>query len=173
MRPLSTFAALFLATAQASAEPEVAGLQSPHERGTILSLVDELDHWLDLHTDLPRAATPLARVELVPPGAELLLEGRTTTLDHTVRGVYDEQSATIYLVRQWYGDTTRDRSVLLHEMVHHRQAEAQHWYCPQAMEWDAYLLQEDYLNAHGETGGFNWAWVLLASSCAARDHHPD
>ena len=54
-----------------------------------------------------------------------------------------------------------------------RQAAAHHWYCPQAMEWDAYLIQERYLNALGETGGFNWAWVLLASSCTARDHHPD
>jgi hypothetical protein len=41
------------------------------------------------------------------------------------------------------------------------------------MEWGAYLLQEEYLNALDQSGGFNWGWVLLASSCAVRDHHPD
>lgn len=166
-------AACLLATIPAAAEPEVAGLRTPYERQAILAIAEELDLWLDTHTDLPRPPLPLARVELVAPRAEILHEGHMTALGGSVRGVYDTQTATIYLVRQWFGDTARDRSVLLHEMVHHRQAHAQHWYCPQAMEWDAYLIQEDYLNAHGETGAFNWAWVLLASSCAVRDHHPD
>ena len=158
---LAAFAAL-----TAAAEPDFAGLRLPQERGALLAATEELDLWLDTHTDLPRSAIPLARVELVPPGAEIRHEGRMTVLGGSVRGAYDAGTATIYLVRQWFGDTAHDRGVLLHEMVHHR-------YCPQAMEWDAYLIQEKYLNALGETGAFNWAWVLLASSCAVRDHHPE
>lgn len=168
----STLVALAFAT-PVIADPEVSGVTSPHQARAILNIMEELDIWLDAYTDLPRSEVSLARVELVPPGTEILYEGQMTQIEQSVRGVYDADSATIYLVRQWYGETAFDRSVLLHEMVHHRQVTAQHWYCPQAMEWDAYHLQERYLNAHDETGDFNWTWVLLASSCAARDHHPD
>ncbi|MDF0599124.1 hypothetical protein P1J78_00130 [Psychromarinibacter sp. C21-152] len=168
----SSLIALILA-APAGAAPLIEGHEAPYEQRMILDTMEELNLWLDGYTDLPRSDVPLARVEFVQPGADILYDGHMTQIDQTVRGVYDADTATIYLVRQWYGVTAFDRSVLLHEMVHHRQANAKHWYCPQAMEWDAYLIQEDYLNAHGETGDFNWAWVLLASSCAVRDHHPD
>jgi hypothetical protein len=168
----SSLIALTLAT-PVGADPLVEGHVSPYEPRMILDTMEELNLWIDAYTDLPRSDVPLARVELVEPGVFIHYEGQPMQIDQTVRGVYDADTATIFLVRQWYGETAFDRSVLLHEMVHHRQVSAQHWYCPQAMEWDAYLIQEDYLNAHGETGDFNWVWVLLASSCAVRDHHPD
>lgn len=163
---------IFIGSA-ASAEPAITGVQLAFEPQAILEIVEELDAWLDGYSDLPRSSEPLHQIALIEPGSEVPYEGQMTHLDSTVRGVYDAETATIYLVRPWFGDTARDRSVLLHEMVHHRQSSAQHWYCPQAMEWDAYLLQEDYLNAYDQTGGFNWGWVVLASSCAVRDHHPD
>ncbi|MBF9031249.1 hypothetical protein HKCCE3408_12675 [Rhodobacterales bacterium HKCCE3408] len=173
MKPLTTALIALSLTGPAAAEPEIAGTTSYYEPQAILNTMEELNLWLDANTDLPRSDIPLARVELVQPGADIAYEGQTTQIGQTVRGVYDSETATIYLVRQWYGETAFDRSVLLHEMVHHRQASAQHWYCPQAMEWDAYVVQEEYLNDHGETGDFEWAWVLLSSSCAVRDHHPD
>lgn len=172
IRALATSLAL-LAAAPALAAPEITGARMAFEPQAIRTLVEDLDAWLDARTDLPRSAKPLARVALIDAGSEVPYHGRTTRLGDTVRALYDEAAATIYLVRPWFGDTARDRSILLHELVHHRQATAQHWYCEEAMEWDAYLIQEDYLNALGETGGFNWAWVALASSCATRDHHPD
>ena len=159
--------------APAGAEPRVEGHLSPIEPRMILNTIEELNLWLDAYTDLPRSDVPIARIVLLDPGVETALGGPQLQIGETVRGVYDAEAATIYLIRQWYGDSAFDRSVLLHEMVHHRQVSAQHWYCPQAMEWEAYLIQEEYLKAHGETGNFNWAWVLLASSCAVRDHHPD
>ncbi|MHA3977060.1 DUF6647 family protein [Halovulum sp. GXIMD14794] len=173
MNALRTSLIAFVLAAPAAAEPEVLGAHAPYEPRAILNTMEVLDLWLDGYSDLPRADVPVARVALVEPGSPILFEGQLTQVAETVRGAYDAETATIYLVRQWYQETAFDRSVLLHEMVHHRQTTAQHWYCPQAMEWDAYLLQEAYLNAHGETGAFNWAWVLLASSCAVRDHHPD
>src|SRR6056297_1507706 len=136
----SLIAAIFAAAA--NAEPEIAGVGTPDASQTILNTMEELNLWLDAYTDLPRSDVPLSRVELVAPGSEVLYEGQMTQIGETVRGLYDEETATIYLVRQWYGETAFDRSVLLHEMVHHRQASAKHWYCPHAMEWDAYLIQE-------------------------------
>lgn len=168
----SSLIALALA-APADADPRIVGHASPFEAQRIADTMEELNLWLDAYTDLPQSDVPVARVVLVEPGADVLQDGQMMEVGPTVRGVYDADTATIYLVRQWFGDTAFDRSVLLHEMVHHRQVSAQHWYCPQAMEWDAYLIQEEYLNAHEQTGDFNWAWVLLASSCAVRDHHPD
>lgn len=156
-----------------AAEPDITGAQLAFEPQAILNAVEELDAWLDIYSDLPQAKEPIGEIALIEAGAEVLYEGQMTQLDSTVHGLYDAETTTIYLVRPWFADTVRDRSVLLHEMVHHRQAAAQHWYCPQAMEWDAYRLQEDYLNMLDQTGGFNWGWVLLASSCAVRDHHPD
>lgn len=162
-----------LIASPALAAPDVSGTKMAFEERAILDIMEELDLWLDVYTDLPRPDTEVTEIALIPPGTELDYEGHATTLEDTVRGIYDQAASRIYLVRPWFGDSARDRSVLLHEMIHHRQAAAQHWYCPQAMEWDAYLLQEEYLKAHDETGDFNWAWVLLASSCVSRDHHPD
>jgi hypothetical protein len=173
MNVLKTSLIAVILAAPVGAEPLIEGHVSPYEPQMILDTMEELNLWLDAYTELPRSEVPLARVELIDPGTEVLFEGQAVQIDETVRGVYDADTATIYLVRQWYGETAFDRSVLLHEMIHHRQVSEQHWYCPQAMEWDAYLIQEEYLNAHGETGDFNWAWVLLTSSCAVRDHHPD
>lgn len=173
MSPLKATALTLALATPAAAEPDVAGARLAFEPRAILDIREDLGLWLDAYTDLPRAEVPLARIELVEPASSVLYEGRMTRLDDTVRGLYDEESATIYLVRPWFGDRASDRSVLLHEMAHHRQAHQKHWYCPEAMEWGAYLVQEDYLAAHGETGNFNWGWIVLASSCAPRDHHPD
>lgn len=164
---------IVLLATPAFAEPRIAGTHSAQERQQVLQTIDELSVWLDENTSLPRSNLRLRRVELVPKRSQVSYDGQMTRLQDTVRGVYDSVTSSIYLVRAWDADDIHDRSVLLHELVHHRQENAQHWYCPQAMEWDAYLIQEDYLNAHDRTGGFNWAWVLLQSSCALRDHHPD
>jgi len=168
---LKTAALAIALAAPAAADPQVVA--GPATSEPVLELMAELDVWLDANSGLARPPSPLSRVEFVEPGSEVLYEGRMTKLDNTVRGLYDEDLSTIYLVNPWTGDDAYERSILLHEMLHHRQAAARHWYCPQAMEWDAYLTQEAYLNAHGETGDFNWGWVVLASSCAPRDVHGD
>ena len=172
MNFLTTTLAAVLVAAPAFAGTEIAGTHSARAQQQVLQTMEELNLWLDRNTHLPRSTVPLARIEFVPQGSEVLYEGQMTRLEDTVRGVYDSASTSIYLVGKWTSDDFHDRSVLLHEMVHHRQDNAKHWYCPHAMEWDAYLIQEDYLKAHDRTGNFNWAWVLLQSSCAMRDHHP-
>ena len=44
--------------------------------------------------------------------------------------------------------------------------------CPKATEWEAYKLQEAWLLENGRTPDFNWAYILLDSSCMPRDIHP-
>lgn len=162
-----------LLSAPALADTKITGAKLAFEAPAILDLVEDLENWLDERTGLPRSDIPVAEIALIEPGTDVLYEGRMTQLESTMRGLYDEESATIYLVRPWFGDTPYEKSILLHELTHHRQVSAKHWYCPQAMEWDAYRFQEDFLNDLGETGNFHWGWVVLASSCAPRDHHPD
>jgi len=167
-------AAALFAAAPAASGTRVEGTRTAFEAPAVAALLPELEVWLDANSDYARAGTPLARIVFVEAGHEIPHDGQTTRLGSTVRGVYEDESATIYLVRPWFGDDPRDKSVLLHELVHHRQAAGpRHWYCPQAMEWDAYKLQEAWLAEHGLESGFHWAAILLDSSCSVRDHHPD
>jgi hypothetical protein len=165
--------ALGLAPAPARADIAVTGAASPAAADQVRMLIPAMESWIDAHSDLPRSARPLRRVAFVAPGSEVTYHGRSTQLGSTIRGVYDAQTATIHLVKPWFGTTAFDRSVLLHELVHHRQVDARHWYCDRAMEWDAYKLQDRFLAQSGVESGFYWPAILLQSSCAVRDHHPD
>lgn len=106
MNILKTSLIAMILAAPATAEPEIAGVRAPYESRTILNTIEELNLWLDAYTDLPRSAVPLARVELVAPGSEVFYEGQMTQIGDTVRGLYDGDTATIYLVRQWYGESS-------------------------------------------------------------------
>ncbi len=161
-----------LSAGSAVADPGMKGAHSRAEETAILAQLGELESWLDVHTDLPAPERGIAWIVLTEAGADIPFDGQSTHLRDGVRSVYDESSATIYLIRPWWSDIVRDRSILLHEMVHHRQTEGRLWVCPQAMEWDAYHIQDDYLVANGEVSGFNWLWVALSSSCEPRDYHP-
>lgn len=67
----------------------------------------------------------------------------------------------------------RDVSVLLHELTHHRQATARHWYCPGQQELPAYRLQAAWLAEQDETIAINWIDATLAAGCTPSDFHPD
>ncbi|MBZ0164324.1 MAG: hypothetical protein K8H74_16635 [Notoacmeibacter sp.] len=137
------------------------------------ALVESLETWLDLHAPWPRrAAPPLIRwprgsFMAAPDGRSM----RTASLHR--RGYYIARSQTIYLVPPWSPRDARDVSVLLHELTHHRQAAAGHWYCPGAQELPAYRLQERWLNDQGLSGNINWIAVVLESGCTPPDIHPD
>lgn len=138
--PLKTLAtaltAAFVATTvQADGMiPRIEGVKSPYEAPAIAALLPSLDTWITAYSDYPETDRPLAAITLVEPGFSLEHDGKAMQLGGTLRGLYDAESATIYLVRPWFGDDPYDQSVLLHELVHHRQVDAKHWYCGQAME---------------------------------------
>lgn len=64
--------------------------------------------------------------------------------------LYHLESRTILLRPDWRAEDLRDRSILLHELVHHMQAESGQAYpCPGAREREAYELQARWLDERG------------------------
>jgi len=136
------------------------------------ALVTYLEAWLDAHTDLPRRATaPQVRLTTAARVMRLAPVRAASDRSHT-RGLYDPESRTIWLIRPWDARNPYDVSVLLHELVHHRQAQHGHWYCPGAQELPAYRLQQAWLNALGLEPNVNWIAVILEAGCAPHDIHP-
>jgi len=155
-----------------------AALPAPAEGGAdpaparVLAIVTGLEGWLDRVSPYP-ARMELPEIVFVDPGDAAAMRERSGRLGGRLRGLYSAPRATIYLVRPWDPRDPRDVSVLLHELVHHRQVTARHWYCDAAQEWDAYRLQERWLAELGLDAGFYWPAVLLEASCTPRDIHPD
>ncbi len=138
---------------------------------SLSDVVEALEAWIDRETDLPRRknapniifADSLSAVDANEPAMAI---GRKT------RGLYDPDTATVTLVNPWSAESLNDQSVLLHELIHHRQAAA-HWTCLGAMEHPAYKLQERWLNQFNLALDVNWIAIVLAANCSARDIHPD
>lgn len=105
-------------------------------------------------------------------GATFIYEGKAIHFDDRLNGVYDEKTKRICLAKPWHASSPKDRSVLLHELVHHVQFENHAWPCPKAAEWEAYKLQETWLLEHGMALDLPWVYILLDSSCSPRDKHP-
>ncbi len=138
----------------------------------IHTLVAILDDWLDDHSAWPRRAAPPV-IRLVSQTEARARQGETASFQRgQLHGLYDPDKSEILLVRPWNLNNVEDVSVLLHEMVHHRQA-PHHWYCPAAQELPAYRLQEAWLAEHGMQAKVNWIAIVLDAGCTRRDIHPD
>lgn len=143
------------------------------EARTLPELVTHLEDWLDEATDLPRRAeAPEIRLTSTAKVARLAPMRAAAEASHT-RGLYDPDAVTVWLVRPWSAKNPYDVSVLLHELVHHRQAQHGHWYCPGAQELPAYRLQQAWLGEMGLEPDVNWIAVLLEAGCTPRDIHPE
>ncbi len=175
-RASPVLAALSLAVLCAAAPARAAVTLDPapawRQAQTTAELLAILDAWLDARSDYPARATP-PMVEIVDRQTARLRPGTAARMGQTTRGLYDPASATITLVAPWSPDDVRDVSVLLHELVHHRQHTARHWYCPGQQEPDAYRLQAEWLAERGLTIRVNRIAVVLESGCTRRDIHPD
>ena len=169
--PSATLAGL--AVAVLTFLPGMAHAEDWRAARSMPELVEVLEGWLDAHSPWPRRADA-PRVRWTNAQSAAAMAGhaaRSAALNP--RGFYDADIATIYLVEPWSAGDAQDVSVLLHELAHHRQAEAGHWYCPGAQEKPAYKLQAAWLAEQGLTGNINWIAVELASGCTPRDIHPD
>lgn len=144
------------------------------DAGSLDGLIGHLETWLDNNTDLPRRDSPPV-VKWASKAALAQLSGsHNAAFVETVRGLYDSEAVTIWLARPWSARSPDDVSVLLHELVHHRQAGAGQWfYCPGAQELPAYRAQEAWLAALGLELDVNWIAIVLESGCTPRDIHPD
>jgi hypothetical protein len=136
-------------------------------------LIDILNNWLDANSDLPRHEKALSVRRIDATSARGKSGSHYAPGDSSPRGLYDEEAQTIWLVHPWDQRDPYDVSVLLHELIHHRQAVAGHWYCAGAQELPAYRLQQVWLAELGLEPKVNWIAVVLESSCTPRDFHPD
>lgn len=134
-------------------------------------LLNELNTWLETKTEFKKRDSQ-PKIMLIEIKLAEKLHGSADSSEGSIRGLYDDETKTIYLTKPWSPSDQRDVSVLLHEMVHHRQSEL-HWYCRQAQEWRAYQIQAQWLQELNIDSGFYWPAILLESSCTKRDIHPD
>jgi hypothetical protein len=134
-------------------------------------LVAGLDDWLDARTDWPTREAP--RTRFVSQWEAAARRGATASYQRgRTRGLYDPEQSEILLVRPWNPGNAEDVSILLHELVHHRQA-PHHWYCPAAQELPAYRLQEAWLTEQGLAIEINWMAAVLDAGCTPHDIHPE
>lgn len=134
-------------------------------------LIEDLETWLDRHSPWPRRnPAPTIRLHHAPQGAG---DVRANFWGGVPRGTYNPETFEITLFAPWSADDPHDVSVLLHELAHHRQQTARHWYCPGAQERPAYELQARWLAERGLTARINWIAATLESGCSPRDIHPD
>ena len=143
--------------AQTNGKPETA-----HPSQTVLK---EIVIWLSTNFDLPRILIH-PNIEIVPHAEidvlrykgfswvaprDIVMESRGGSFSgRGVVAVYDDDMKTIYLPEGWTGATPAERSVLVHEMVHHLQNLGRLKYeCPPAREQLAYAAQDKWLGLSG------------------------
>jgi len=134
-------------------------------------IMSELNDWVDANSNLP-PATALARIRLANDDTQHEQQNASMVIGLRTRGLYEPETTTITLLRPWNSADLVDVSVLLHELVHHRQ-EGIYYLCLGARELEAYKLQQAWLAEHALALDINWFAVVLESGCAPRDIHPD
>lgn len=136
-------------------------------------IVDALVRWIGRNSDYDIADTLTTppRVVLVEAHTRIAYEGEKVMLGTTSRAVYDLPKRLIHLRLPWSVANVRDVSVLLHELIHDVQYRNRGWSCRQQPEWQAYKLQQRWLEEQGVESGFNWIKIYFLSRCP-RDHHP-
>ena len=111
-------------------------------------------------------------VQTCATGDVIEYEHEAAIIDEGIRALYDFEARLIYLVDPWNPDNPRDRSILLHELIHVVQLDNREWECIGAPEWEAYKLHEAWLNEQGLEADFDWLRIYFVSRCP-RDIHPD
>lgn len=164
--------ALFLVSIStvSRADPLYRTMKTDH--AGLVDTLAALERWLDVNSPYPRRSDAPSIQFLKRTDISCLPDNRLRPAAN-YRGFYDIDRAMIFIVEPWSLSNPRDVSVLLHELVHHRQQIAKHWYCPGAQELPAYRLQEKWLAERGIEAPINWIAVVLESGCTRRDIHPD
>jgi len=138
-------------------------------------LLRSLAQWLSQEIGLP-AMRDLPGVQFSSSKRMAILRARDTASDRMagshaeVLAVYDDRARVIYLPDGWTGSTPAELSVLVHELVHHIQNEADlKFACPQEREQAAYEAQGRWLRLFGhdletdfELDGFT---LLVRTNC--------
>lgn len=96
----------------------------------------------------------LSRVETAAEGSAMA-EPRLSTppeASQALYAIYDDRSRTIFLPERWAAESSRDVSMLVHELVHHLQnVGGLDYACAEARERPAYQAQARWLEIFGTT----------------------
>ena len=91
--------------------------------------------------------------------------------DFKCEAIYSQKDDTVYLSNNWKSNELRDRSVLVHELVHHLQylnhVKAT---CKSEYEFQAFKLQAAWLSEHGveyplDLMGVDLRYIMMLSRC--------
>ncbi|WP_372614847.1 DUF6647 family protein [Aquicoccus sp.] len=162
------FAWLMLLVPEGNARAQVIGECAPPAPALVAALIDWIEAEGGYDVTALRADPPA--ISFCRAGTVIAYEGHDLIVDPDLRAAYDARSNLIYLVEPWHETDPFDRSVLLHELVHAAQIGARDWPCVQAMEWDAYRLQDAWLRLQGIESGFDWFEIWLLSHCPGEVH---
>lgn len=130
--------------------------------------------WAAQHTGLPPAPPPpvlimphATVVQMYCHDQPLHRPGQACVVDNDgVQAFYNREGRYIVLGDNWDVATDEGRAVVLHELVHHLQAEAGREYpCQNAREAEAYEAGNAYLAERGLPPQADPLWVELMASC--------
>ena len=156
------------------------------DRGVTPALLTSIINWLAANYELP-VSQDLPRVEFTTPMKLVAMRYKgmmpTGWREDAIRdpsvqaahqrevvAIYNDRTRTIFLPEGWTGAEPVERSVLVHEMVHHLQNLANLKYeCPAAREKLAYEAQSDWLKQHGldleEEFDLDLFTIFVTSAC--------
>ena len=195
-RPIASIVAvLFFAGLTSTSLPQAAAsemsLATLNEKAVVgnwrpapsKELLDSVVKWLAVEFGLPELyahpriafASPLKLMamrykSLLPVQQTQMESAGNASVMREVVAIYDDRALTIHLPESWTGASVTERSVLVHEMVHHLQNLGKLAYeCPAAREKIAYEAQGRFLSQHGksleEEFDVDMMTLLVSSSC--------
>jgi hypothetical protein len=131
------------------------------------SLYADLVGWIALNTSYDVSQTWYDPPEIVfcSVGDVVNYEGRDLLVDRALRAVYDLPDRRITIALPWSPDGLFDRSLLLHELIHDVQHQNREWDCIGEPEWEAYRLQDKWLQENGAFLPFDWSMIRRLSNC--------
>lgn len=153
----------------ASEEPDHSRADDKKGIG-IEEIVAPLVSWIIAKTGWAAGGPPLLRFISDEDLANRFAGGNNNA---HIEALYSHKDHIIYLPLGWNKNNLRDRSALLHELVHHLQylnkVEAS---CASEYEMDAYKLQIDWLHEQGVEDplkflGVNMAFIKFITACLA------
>ena len=165
------FTAISSACVAGNARAEDTG--EPAGESGLRPLVTDLIRWIGDNSayEVENYLETPPQISFCGQNEQIFYEDRTITMHEPVKGVYDLERAKITLTRPWSAQDPNNVGTLLHELIHFVQYSSRQWDCWHETEWEAYKLQEQWLEAQGIEPGFNWVEIFLLSRCARRDIH--
>jgi hypothetical protein len=130
------------------------------------AMLTEIVSWLAANFDLPEIHD-YPQIEFAPPAKLVAMRYKgklpeawredsirdpavQAVIHREVVAVYNDATRTIFLPESWSGKTAAEKSILVHEMVHHVQNLAGlRFECPAAREKTAYEAQSEWLKREG------------------------